>query len=139
MSIGFSKYVAFHFHPLNEKQPELFLRFVYVFVIVFLFPWDCVPMLSTASHSDEFHLAEKGGQLLGKLISRKKAEGVVVGRGGGQETRNDPAAKSNNIFIIYFIIHLWMCSDRINNRNPWEKMFMLEPYYEQAKSSGTVS
>lgn len=42
-------------------------------------------------------------------------------------------------FIIYFIIHLWMCSDRINNRNPSEKMFALEPYYEQAKSSGTVS
>lgn len=122
MNIGSSKYVAFHFYPLKEKQPELlfFFRFVYVFVIVFLFPWDCAPMLSTASHSDEFHLAEKGGQLLGKLISRKQAEG------GEQETRNDPAAKSNNIFIIYFIIHLWMRSDRINNRNPWEKMFMLE-------------
>lgn len=41
-----------------------------------------MPMLSTASHSDEFHLAEKGGQLLGKLISRKQAEG---GDWGGNE------------------------------------------------------
>lgn len=77
------------------------------------------------------------GQLLGKLIRRKQVEE----RGGGreQETRNDPASKSNNVFIIYFIIHLWMCSDGINNRNPWEEMFALEPYYEQAKCSGTVS
>lgn len=51
---------------------------------------------------------------------------------------SDLAAKSNNIFIVYFIIHLWMCSGRIN-RKPWEKTFARERYYEQAKSGGRVS
>lgn len=72
----------------------------------------------------------KGGQLLGKLISKETSRG---------NAGNDPAAKSNNIFIIYFIIHLWMCSERINNKSPSEKMFVLEPYYKQAKTNGTVS
>lgn len=55
---------------------------------------------------------QKGGQLLGKLISRKHAE-----KKKQKNRRSDPAARSNNISIVYFIIHLWMCSGRIN-RNP---------------------
>lgn len=81
----------------------------------------------TACHTDEIYFVAKGGQLLGKLISRETRGWWGVKK--KQETRNDPAAKSNNIFIIYFIIHLWMRSERINNRNPSEKMFVLEPYY----------
>lgn len=55
-------------------------------------------MLSTASHSDEFHLAEKGGQLLGKLISKKQEGG-----GRKREMTQLPKVITFSLFISLFI------------------------------------